>query len=139
MTNNVYMSRLGDTTSDKPGTLRAPRNHRNCFGFVVKYMFSVENDTSEVITRGGHSHTIGLQAHYCTQGTATFFLDDGNEKQTIVLDNRNDFLVIGPDVWHTYTLSPGGFLIGLSSEHWDEKNYIHRKNAFDGSVLSPND
>ncbi len=99
--------------------------------------FCVINPTSEDVTRGGHSHNVGWQIHFCTFGQVIFDLNDGVEEKTIVLSDPANPLVIGPGVWHTYILRPNSSLMALASNPYREEDYIRDFEEFKAGTRRP--
>ena len=77
------------------------------------------------LTRGGHRHYDLVEAIVCLNGSMTAFVDDGKNRQEILLDNPNQCLVIETGVWHNfYNFSEGAVLLSLASTHYDADDYI---------------
>lgn len=97
--------------------------------FPVKRVFWIY-DTPGNLIRGGHAHKKTSQIHISFGGKTTFNLDDGIHKQTVVLDNPRFGLLIGPMVWHPFTIDKGASFQTLSSQEYDAEDYIHSYEDF---------
>lgn len=97
----------------------------------VYYMY----DTQKGIRRGLHSHRTLQQILVCVSGECKILLDDGGEKQTVVLDKPYEGLYIGPNIWREmYDFSEDAFLMVLASEYYDENDYIRDYEKFLRSI-----
>ncbi len=92
--------------------------------FEIKRVYYIF-DTKEGVARGFHAHKKLKQIAVCVKGGCRFVLDDGVEKQEIILDSSVEGLVIEGLVWReVYDFSPDCVLMILASEHYDESDYI---------------
>lgn len=80
--------------------------------------------------RGHHAHKQLEQYLMCVQGSCTVFLDDGAEKNSMVLDAPNKGLYVGPNMWHTMEFSEGAVLLVLASAPYEERDYIRNYEEF---------
>lgn len=97
----------------------------------VYYMY----DTKKGIRRGFHSHRTLQQILVCVSGECKILLDDGDEKQTVVLDKPYEGLYIGPNIWREmYDFSEDAVLMVFASEYYDENDYIRDYEKFLRSI-----
>ena len=75
----------------------------------VYYMY----DTVAGVTRGYHAHKSLEQILICVHGSCKIRLDNGQEKETVLLDKPYE-----------------GLLLVLASELYDEKDYIRNYDDF---------
>jgi dTDP-4-dehydrorhamnose 3,5-epimerase-like enzyme len=101
--------------------------------FEIKRVFCIF-DTKEGAVRGHHAHKESSQIHICTGGKAKITVEDGKNKQEIVLDGPTQGLLIGPGVWHSFVLEKNCSLFVLSSNYYDERDYIRSYKDFKDSV-----
>lgn len=108
--------------TDQRGTL--------CFGqfsdqlpFVPQRVFYFHSCPEGTI-RGEHAHKQSRQVHICMHGSVTVLLDDGKEKSEIVLDNPNVGFVIEPMMWHSIVMGKDACLFVLTTDVYDESDYI---------------
>ena len=81
--------------------------------------------------RGFHSHEALEQALVCVHGSVTILLDDGSEREEIVLDDPTKGLYIGHMVWREmFDFSPDAVLLVMASEHYDTSDYIRDYKVF---------
>lgn len=93
----------------------------------VYYLYEVPGNER----RGFHAHKALEQCLICVHGSCTILLDDGREKETVVLDDPSEGLYVGPSTWREmYDFSPGAVLLVLASEYYDESDYIRDYQTF---------
>ncbi|PHS33608.1 MAG: dTDP-6-deoxy-3,4-keto-hexulose isomerase [Methylophaga sp.] len=93
----------------------------------VYYLF----DTKNGVSRGFHAHKKLQQIAICVKGSCRFLLDDGVEKQEIVLDSPTTGLLIEDMIWHEmYDFTPDCVLMVLADQHYDESDYIRNYQEF---------
>lgn len=93
----------------------------------VYYIF----DTKEGVRRGFHAHKNLEQILICVHGSCKILLDDGTQKQVVVLDNNREGLYIANYMWREmFDFSPDAVLLVLASQPYDEKDYIRNYDAF---------
>ena len=87
----------------------------------VYYMY----DTTAGVARGHHAHKQLEQILICVHGSCRILLDNGKEKETVVLDQPNTGLYISSDMWREmYDFSSDSVLLVLANTHYDGKEYI---------------
>ncbi len=93
----------------------------------VYYMY----DTTPGVTRGKHAHKCLQQIMICIHGSCKALLDNGEEKEIVVLDKPNEGILISNDIWREmYDFSPDAVLMVLASELYDESDYIRDYEQF---------
>ena len=98
--------------------------------FEVKRIFLVHH-VSDVEIRGEHAHKICWQFLIAAAGSITVDVTDGKIKETYLLNNPTQGLVIPPLVWGTqYNYSTDGSLLVLASEKFDPEDYLHNFEEF---------
>lgn len=115
--------------TDSKGSLVAIEQYKDV-PFDIKrvyYIFNVGNKT----TRGYHAHKRLKQVLICVNGSCRIRLDDGREKNSVLLSNPSEGLYLEHNVWREmYDFSPGTVLMVLASELYDEKDYIRNYSDF---------
>lgn len=87
----------------------------------VYYIFS----TKAGVIRGFHAHKALKQVAVCVTGSCRMLLDDGQQKESILLDSPTKGLVIENLVWREiHDFTPDCVLLVLASDHYDEFDYI---------------
>ena len=87
----------------------------------VYYLFG----TKKGVSRGFHAHRALKQLAVCVSGSCRFVLDNGLEKESIVLDSPLKGLIINKMIWREmYDFSDDCVLMVLADEVYDEVDYI---------------
>ena len=93
----------------------------------VYYMY----DTTPGVARGHHAHKELEQILICVHGSCKILLDNGKEKETVVLDEPNKGLYISSDMWRVmYDFSPDAVLMVMASTYYEESDYIRDYDEF---------
>ena len=93
----------------------------------VYYMY----DTGEGVHRGFHAHKNLEQILICVHGSCKILLDDGTDKEIVVLDNPHEGVYVANHMWREmYDFSPDAVLLVLASELYDESDYIRDYDEF---------
>lgn len=93
----------------------------------VYYMY----DTATDAVRGKHAHKSLEQVLFCIHGSCKLFLDNGREKETVVLDQPNEGIYIANNMWREmYDFSEDAVLMVLASEYYEESDYIRNYDEF---------
>lgn len=93
----------------------------------VYYMF----DTKPGFVRGKHAHKNLEQLLVCVHGSVKILLDDGKEREEVLLDNPYEGLYLAHNVWREmYDFSDGAVLMVFASEYYDEDDYIRDYDEF---------
>ena len=87
-------------------------------------------DVPENTIRGNHAHRESWQVHVCIGGTAIINLDDGKNKQEVQLSDPSIGLMVGPLVWHSFSLKKDSRLIIFAVDRYNEKDYIKNYEEF---------
>jgi dTDP-4-dehydrorhamnose 3,5-epimerase-like enzyme len=115
--------------SDERGSLVAIEELQD-IPFDIKriyYIFATRKD----VRRGLHAHKQLLQVLICVHGNCTILLDNGVERDEIILNNPTRGLFIDRMIWREmYDFSPDAVLLVLASEHYSEEDYIRDYNEF---------
>ncbi len=92
--------------------------------FAVKRVYYIY-DTASGVTRGLHAHKTLEQILVCVHGSCKIRLDNGREKEVILLDSPDKGLYIGHDMWREmFDFTPDAVLLVLASQPYDEADYI---------------
>lgn len=93
--------------------------------FSVRRIYYIYGVLDPAVSRGGHRHKTTIQALVCIAGSCDIHIDDGNKKQTVILDTPDKCLVLAPEDWHTMdNFSSNAVLLVLASEYYDAADYI---------------
>ena len=114
---------------DERGSLIALEDSHNT-PFDIKRVYYIF-DTKEGVRRGFHAHKHLKQIAIAVRGSCWFHLDDGKEKQEILLDTPDKGLLIEGLIWREmYDFSPDCVLMVLASEYYNNDDYIRDYNKF---------
>ena len=82
-------------------------------------------------SRGGHAHKRLHQFVIAVSGSFLVTLDNGFERQTVLLNHPYQGLLIDTGIWRTLDdFSSGAVCLVLASEHYDEDDYIYDYDEF---------
>jgi dTDP-4-dehydrorhamnose 3,5-epimerase-like enzyme len=114
---------------DEHGLLVALEGSKNV-PFDIKRVYYIF-DTKEGISRGFHAHRNLKQVAVCVTGSCRFVLDNGKQREEVVLDKSTIGLLIDDLTWREmYDFSPDCVLMLLASEYYDESDYIRDYEEF---------
>lgn len=100
------------------------------FPFDIKRTYYI-CDVPKGIRRGFHAHKQLEQYLICVHGECKVMLDDGESKETVLLNDPKEGLYVGPGMWREmFDFSPGAVLLVLASMYYDENDYIRDYNEF---------
>lgn len=82
-------------------------------------------------SRGGHAHKKLRQLVVALSGSFHVTMDNGRERQTVLLNHPWQGLLIETNTWRTLDdFSSGAVCMVLASEHYDEDDYIYDYDEF---------
>ncbi|XDZ67105.1 FdtA/QdtA family cupin domain-containing protein [Alphaproteobacteria bacterium LSUCC0226] len=92
--------------------------------FDIKRVYFIFG-TKQGVARGFHAHKALKQVAVCVTGSCRMLLDNGLEKEEVLLDSPTKGLVIEDFVWREmHDFTPDCVLLVLASEYYDEADYI---------------
>lgn len=87
--------------------------------------------------RAGHAHYNLEQIYIAISGSFDVLIDDGEKKRTIHLNRPNRGLMLRSGIWREISnFSSNACLLVLTSDLYDETDYIRNYNAFLAAVQS---
>lgn len=93
----------------------------------VYYLYGMKGDTP----RGFHAHKELNQFAICITGSCRMILDNGLNKEEVVLASPVKGVLIDKMIWHEmHDFSDDCVLLVLASDHYDESDYIRKYNEF---------
>jgi dTDP-4-dehydrorhamnose 3,5-epimerase-like enzyme len=93
----------------------------------VYYMYGASPDTP----RGFHAHKKLRQLAVCITGSCRMVLDDGKNRQDILMNETSGTVMIGPMMWREmHDFSHDCVLLVLASDVYDEADYIRDYEQF---------
>jgi dTDP-4-dehydrorhamnose 3,5-epimerase-like enzyme len=98
--------------------------------FEVKRVYYICGAPQNLV-RGRHAHRKLKRILFCPSGSCDFILDDGRERVTIKMRNRDHGLYIYGSLWLEFSnFSPDCVVICLASDEYDEVDYIRDYDQF---------
>ncbi|MCC4288867.1 sugar 3,4-ketoisomerase [Vreelandella aquamarina] len=123
--NIIQLKPLGDDR----GSLVALESNKSV-PFEIKRVYYIFN-TKENVSRGFHAHRNLKQIAVCVTGSCRFVLDNGKNREEVVLDSSTKGLLIEDLVWREmHDFTPDCVLLVLASEYYDEADYIRNYDDF---------
>ncbi|MGB5118791.1 MAG: FdtA/QdtA family cupin domain-containing protein [Providencia rettgeri] len=114
---------------DERGLLIALESNRE-IPFEIKrvyYLYATRLD----VARGFHAHKKLKQVAICLNGSCRFVMDDGKDKQEVILATPDKGLLIDALQWHEmYDFSESCVLMVLANDVYDESDYIREYSSF---------
>lgn len=115
--------------ADGRGSLIALEGQAN-IPFEIKrvyYLFGMPQD----IARGFHAHRNLKQVLICMAGSCTVIVDNGKERESVLLTKPDQGLFIDGMIWREMNnFTADCVLTVLASEHYDEADYIREYETF---------
>ena len=119
--------------SDARGTISFGQ-HDTHLPFQPKRYFVVYDVPSKEV-RGEHAHRKLEQVLTCIRGSVVLVVDDGHERDEVLLDSPEVGLYVPPMVWATqYRYSQDAMLLVLASDVYDPDDYIRSYEDFVAAV-----
>lgn len=114
---------------DDRGSLVALEENNNV-PFEIKRLYYIFN-TKQGVARGFHAHKQLKQLAVCVSGSCRIILDNGKQKEEIVLDNPETGLIIEDLTWREmHDFSADCVLLVLANDFYDEADYIRDYDEF---------
>ena len=114
---------------DARGQLFAFENLKNV-PFKIKRVYTISNVAHGRI-RGEHAHVLLEQLIVCISGFCSFLLDDGKNKEVVMLNTPQIGLYVGVCIWRKmFDFSQDCILLVLASDFYDVDDYIHDYGKF---------
>ncbi len=99
--------------------------------FEMKRVYFINNLFNKKSVRGKHAHKELEQIIFCINGRFTLDLDDGVNKQSIVLEDAHCGIRLGPELWHEMRgFSNDCVILVLASDYYNEDDYIRNYDEF---------
>ncbi len=98
--------------------------------FEIKRAFFMNGMKGED-ARGGHTHHKTNQILFPVSGCCHIDLDNGTEKETVILESANQGIVLYPYTWHVmHSFAPSTTLLVLTDTEYNKEDYIHSYEEF---------
>jgi dTDP-4-dehydrorhamnose 3,5-epimerase-like enzyme len=120
---------------DERGLLVALEGNKSV-PFDIKRVYCIFG-TKEGVARGFHAHRNLKQVVVCVTGSCRFVLDNGKQREEVVLDKSTIGLLINDLTWREmYDFSPDCVLVVLANGYYNENDYIRDYREFVDRVKS---
>ena len=118
-----YIFKFPEIGTPEIGFITVAENYKN-LPFEIKRVFWTHSIPSHAV-RGNHAHYLNQQILIALQGTVTVQTISANgEKNTFELQSPNEALYLPPHVWREMKYSENALQLVLSSEPYNEADYI---------------
>ncbi|MFC1237542.1 sugar 3,4-ketoisomerase [Vibrio sp. F74] len=118
-----------DVLGDDRGALVSLESQKN-IPFEIRRVYYIF-DTKEGVARGFHAHKKLQQIAVCIKGQCKFIMDDGINKEEMVLNSSSKGILIDIMQWHEmHDFSEDCVLLVLASDYYDETDYIRSYSNF---------
>lgn len=98
--------------------------------FEIKRVYYIY-DTLPNVRRGFHAHKTLKQLLMCVHGSCKILLDNGHEKEVVLLDTPYEGIFVNGLIWREmFDFSSDAVLMVLASEIYDESDYIRNYETF---------
>ncbi|MEH8145286.1 FdtA/QdtA family cupin domain-containing protein [Aeromonas hydrophila] len=114
---------------DERGSLIALESN-NQIPFDIQRVYYLYG-TKPGVSRGFHAHKKLKQLAVCIKGSCRFIMDDGSNKQEVILSTPDKGLLIDAMQWHEmHDFSDDCVLLVLANQPYDESDYIRDYSKF---------
>lgn len=119
---------------DERGSLVALESNKDV-PFDIKRVYYIFG-TKGGISRGFHAHRNLKQVAVCVAGSCQFVLDNGNLKESIVLNNPLNGILIDGLIWREiHHITSNCVLMVLANEYYSEDDYIRDYRDFKKEIV----
>jgi len=99
--------------------------------FKIKRFYYINNLFNEKNTRGRHAHKKTEQCIFCLNGRFTLEIDDGKNKQTILMDSPYWGVLLGKMLWHNMkNFSHDCVILVVANSCYEQSDYIRDYDEF---------
>lgn len=99
--------------------------------FEIRRVYCIYNIKNKNAVRGMHAHKKLKQVIFCINGSCSLELDDGSNRQNIILDKPNVGIYMDIKLWHTMRHFSGNCILMIfASDFYDESDYIRNYPQF---------
>ena len=103
---------------------------KNCLPFAIKRVYYLY-DVPSGAQRGGHAHKQQSEFLIALSGSFSVVVNNGKEKQIIILNKPNEGLLIRENTWRELeNFSSGSVCLVISSGEFSEEDYIRDYQEF---------
>ena len=121
---------LQQIIDEKDGVLSVAEQEKQ-IPFRIKRVYYIHSFLDKNAIRGFHAHKELEQAIFCINGSFKLNTNDGNNEQSFLLNNPNQGIYIGKELWHTMEqFSQDCIILVFASDFFDELDYIRDYQEF---------
>ena len=92
--------------------------------FPIKRFYYIF-DVNDGAIRGKHAHKENLQILFCLRGSIKIILDNGKEKEEVILNEPNQGIFLDKMMWHDMTdFKKDTLLLVVANDVYNESDYI---------------
>lgn len=110
ITKNCSQINLQQINDEKDGVLSIAEQEKE-IPFRIKRVYYIHSFKDKNAIRGYHAHKELEQAIFCINGSFKLNTNDGNNEQSFLLNNPNQGIYIGKELWHTMDQFSRGCII----------------------------
>lgn len=98
--------------------------------FTIKRFYYIYDCTPNLL-RGSHAHHKTRQILFCLRGSVRMVLDDGKNKEEIILDKPHIGVILDKLIWHDMCdIQKDTFMLVIASHSYNKKDYIRDYEEF---------
>lgn len=128
-TMNYRMVEIRSIHSQGLGSLSFFESGRD-MSFEIKRIYYITGVPAN-FKRGYHAHKTLKQLLFCPYGSIEIILDDGERKESIILNDSSKGLIIEEPLWREMTwIVKESVLCVAASDYYDQNDYIRDYNSF---------
>jgi dTDP-4-dehydrorhamnose 3,5-epimerase-like enzyme len=99
--------------------------------FDIKRIYYINNLFNKKAIRGHHAHKKLDQIIFCVNGSFILKLDDGQSRQSVLMDSPYYGVRLGPKLWHTMEkFSTDCVILVVANDYYKESDYLRDYNEF---------
>lgn len=99
--------------------------------FDIKRIYYINQLHNPTAVRGKHAHKKLEQIIFCINGNFTLVLDDGINKQSILMNNPCIWIKLWAKLWHDMMeFSPDCVILVLADDYYNKEDYIRNYEEF---------
>jgi len=99
--------------------------------FTIKRFYVINDLFRKEAKRGLHAHKKLEQVIFCINGSFSLSLDDGRNKQRILMNNPYYGLRLGPGLWHRMSnFSRDCVILVIANDYFKESDYVRDYEKF---------
>lgn len=99
--------------------------------FDIKRLYFINKLNNKKAIRGKHAHKECVQIIFCINGSFSLCLDDGINKQNLMMNNPEKGVILGKMLWHEMKdFSKDCVILVVASDYYNEGDYIRNYKEF---------